>query len=266
MTTPANVLTIAGSDSSGGAGIQADIKTFSALGAYATSVITAVTAQNTQGVRHIHDIPVPSIVAQIEAVLDDVEIDVVKIGMLSQPEVILAVAECLQKRTLRHIVLDPVMVASSGDALLVEDAVEALKTTLLPLASLITPNLPEAAVLLGIEPLYDKAHMLDVACRIRDLGVPNVLLKGGHLANNDCIDLMYYGEELWLPADRIDTDNTHGTGCTLSSAVAALLATGMDMCDAVTGAKQYIHQAIATADQLNVGNGHGPVHHFNQWW
>ena len=267
----ANALTIAGSDSGGGAGIQADLKTFSALGVYGASVITAITAQNTKGVTAISDVPVDVITAQMTAVFSDLDISAVKIGMLSQPSTIEAVAAALAELKgegkVKHIVLDPVMVATSGDKLLVDQAIEVLKSQLLPLATLITPNLPEAALLLGMQELVDdQAQMLSLAQELQTLGAQNILLKGGHLASQDSVDLLYCDEALWLPAQRVATLNTHGTGCTLSSAVTAGLAKGLGLPEAVQQAKQYIQLAIISADRLTVGSGHGPVHHFHQWY
>ena len=263
----ANALTIAGSDSGGGAGIQADLKTFSALGVYGASVITALTAQNTREVRAIHDAPPAFIAAQIDAVFDDIRIDAVKIGMLSRPEVIETVAAGLERHGAAHVVLDPVMVAKSGDRLLAEDAVESLRERLVPLATVITPNLPEAAVLLDEEPAANEAAMA-VACeRLLALGPGWVLLKGGHLDGPESVELLAgEGEQLRLAAPRVATANTHGTGCTLSSAIAAGLARGLDMREAVRRAKDYVSGALEHADRLNVGAGHGPVHHFHNFW
>jgi hydroxymethylpyrimidine/phosphomethylpyrimidine kinase len=263
----ANVLTIAGSDSGGGAGIQADLKTFSALGTYGCSVITALTAQNTCAVTAIHEVPAAFVTAQIDAVFDDIAIRAVKIGMLSSPETIVAVALGLERYGPVPVVLDPVMVAKSGDHLLRPEAVSALKERLLPMAGVITPNLFEAGVLLDMDPPVDEAGMALAAARLRALGPKAVLLKGGHREGPESIDIFDDGgAPLTLVAPRIDTANTHGTGCTLSSALAALLARGMAPRDAVHAAKTYITRAIQAADQLHVGHGHGPVHHFHQWW
>jgi hydroxymethylpyrimidine/phosphomethylpyrimidine kinase len=263
-----NVLTIAGSDSGGGAGIQADLKTFSALGTFGCSVITALTAQNTRGVTAIHDVPPEFVTAQLDAVFDDIEIAAVKIGMLSRPEVIVAVAEGLERHRAGNIVLDPVMVAKSGDRLLREEAVGALKERLLPLATLITPNLPEAGVLLDIEPAREQAGMTLMAKALRALGPRAVLVKGGHLEGPESIDVLDdgSGEAEVLVAPRIATRHTHGTGCTLSSAIAALLAHGEDLRESVRTAKAYLTDALRAADQLRVGHGHGPVHHFHALW
>jgi hydroxymethylpyrimidine/phosphomethylpyrimidine kinase len=263
----ANILTIAGSDSGGGAGIQADLKTISALGAYGCSVIAALTAQNTRAVTGIHDVPPAFVTAQLDAVLDDIEIAAVKIGMLATPEIIAAVAEGLERHDAGPVVLDPVMVAKSGDHLLRPEAVRALKESLLPLAAVITPNLLEAGVLLDMEPPVDEGGMVEAAARLRRLGPRAVLLKGGHREGADSIDIFDDGgEPLTLVAPRIATANTHGTGCTLSAALATLLGQGMAPRDAVRAAKAYITEAIRAADRLRVGGGHGPVHHFHRWW
>jgi hydroxymethylpyrimidine/phosphomethylpyrimidine kinase len=264
----ANVLTIAGSDSGGGAGIQADLKTFSALGTYGASVITALTAQNTRAVTAIHDVPPAFVTAQIDAVFDDIAIAAVKIGMLSRPAIIDAVADGLRRHRAQSVVLDPVMVAKSGDRLLRPEAIAALKERLLPLAAVITPNLPEAAVLLELEEPRDEAGMIDATARLRALGPRAVLLKGGHLeTGTQSIDVLDDGAApLTLAAPRIATGNTHGTGCTLSAAIAALLARGLPLRAAVGEAKTYVTAAIRAADRLNVGHGHGPVHHFHALW
>ncbi len=266
MTT-AIALTIAGSDSGGGAGIQADLKTFSALGAYGCSVITALTAQNTQGVRGIFGVDAGFVAAQIDAVFEDIAVDAVKIGMLGTRPIIEAVAQGLERWKPRWVVLDPVMVAKGGDRLLAEDAVAALRDRLLPLASLVTPNLPEAADLLGIAAPTDRRQMANVAARLQNLGPANVLLKGGHLHGEESPDLLLDGSEHhWLEAPRTPTRNTHGTGCTLSAAIAARLAHRVPLSQAVFEAKRYIQGAIAAADRLQVGHGHGPVHHFYELW
>jgi hydroxymethylpyrimidine/phosphomethylpyrimidine kinase len=263
----ANVLTIAGSDSGGGAGIQADLKTFSALGTFGCSVITALTAQNTRAVTAIHEVPPAFVTAQLDAVMADIEIGAVKIGMLSSPAIIEAVAEGLIRHGAANIVLDPVMVAKSGDRLLRPEAVQLLRDRLVPLARVITPNLPEAGDLLGEAPAQDLAGMRAAAARLRQLGPAAVLLKGGHLEGPTSTDLLDDGDEpLELVAPRVRTTNTHGTGCTLSAAIAAFLAQGQDLRSAVQNAKAYIAGAIAAADQLNVGHGHGPVHHFHALW
>jgi hydroxymethylpyrimidine/phosphomethylpyrimidine kinase len=263
----ANVLTIAGTDPTSGAGIQADLKTFSALGTYGLTVITALVAQNTRGVRSIHEVPEGFIGEQLDAVFEDVDVHAVKIGMLSRPEVIETVAAGLERHGAERIVVDPVMVAKSGDRLLREEAVSALRRRLLPIATLITPNLPEAGVLLDLEPARDEVGMMQMAKALRELGPRAVLVKGGHLAGAQSIDVLDDGAEpLTLAAPRIATANTHGTGCTLSSAIAALLARGLGLRDAVQGAKAYLTGAIQAADRLSVGHGHGPVHHVHALW
>ena len=267
MTTPI-ALTIAGSDSGGGAGIQADLKAFSALGAYGCSVVTALTAQNTLGVQGILPIDPAFVRAQMDSVFADLAVDAVKIGMLGTPEVIHAVADGLERWRPRWFVLDPVMVAKGGDKLLADEAVAALKSRLLPLASLITPNLPEAGVLLGEPPARTRREMPRVAARLQGIGAADVLLKGGHLVEGEeSPDLLLHGGEIhWLEGRRVPTRRTHGTGCTLSSAVAALLARRMPLPAAVIRAKRYLAAAIAAADGLGVGQGHGPVHHFHHLW
>jgi hydroxymethylpyrimidine/phosphomethylpyrimidine kinase len=260
-------LTIAGSDSGGGAGIQADLKTFSALGVYGASVITALTAQNTLGVSAIHDVPPAFIAAEIDAVYSDLKVAATKIGMLSQPATIESVAAGLDRHKARNVVLDPVMVAASGDRLLAENAIATLKGALFPRALVITPNLHEAAALLEAPVAENEQQMREQAERIRALGARAVLIKGGHAKGPEAIDLFIdeHGARR-LVARRYDTMNTHGTGCTLSSAIAAFLARGVPLFEAVTLAKNYLTAAIAAADQLGVGHGHGPVHHFHAMW
>ena len=266
MTTPIAV-TIAGSDSGGGAGIQADLKTFSALGVYGASVIAALTAQNTKGVTGIHDVPPDFITAQIDAVFSDLDVRAVKIGMLSQPAVIEAVAAGLDRWNAKNVVLDPVMVATSGDRLLNPDAIDVLKRVLIPRALVITPNLPEAAALLD-EPLArNEDEMLAQAGRLRDRGARAVLIKGGHGDGAESVDMLVLASSFTrLATPRVDTRNTHGTGCTLSSAIAAGLAKGLDLVAAAREAKVYVTEAIAASKRLTVGSGHGPVHHFHRWW
>jgi len=261
------VLTIAGSDSGGGAGIQADLKTFSALGVYGASVITAVTAQNTKAVTAIHPVPVDVIARQIEAVLSDLDVKAIKIGMLATCDVIDVVADSLANFT-GHIVLDPVMIAKSGNALLADDAVAHLLERLVPRASLLTPNLPEAAHLLQMPQADDEGQMQTQGNALLASGATAVLMKGGHGNAEICTDILFHVEHspLHLTAPRRDTVNTHGTGCTLSSAIAAGLGRGMDMADAVTQAHAYLQGAIKAADNLNIGSGHGPVHHFHELW
>ena len=266
MTTPI-ALTIAGSDSGGGAGIQADLKTFSALGVYGASVITALTAQNTQGVTGVLDVPADFVRAQMDAVFGDLDIGAVKIGMLSQPETIRAVAEGLAAYRPPVVVLDPVMVAKSGDALLQPEAVETLVRSLLPLATLITPNLPEAARILDRAPVADASEMTETARALLQLGPEAVLLKGGHLEAPVSPDvLVHAGGVEQFDARRVTTKNTHGTGCTLSSAIAAFMARGLPLVEAVAEAKAYLTAAIEAADDLSIGHGQGPVHHFHALW
>jgi hydroxymethylpyrimidine/phosphomethylpyrimidine kinase len=262
-----NVLTIAGSDPSGGAGIQADLKTFSALGAYGTSVITALTAQNTQGVSGVHPVPAEFIAAQLETLLDDVRIDAVKIGMVASREVAEVIHVALTRRRPRWVVLDPVMVAKSGDILVDDAGIRAVREVLVPLADLVTPNLPEAAVLLDAPVPGDRDGMLALAPALRALGAGATLLKGGHLAGEECPDLLTTAEAThWIEGARVDTANLHGTGCTLSSAIAARLALGEALPAAVAGAKQWLGAALAASRRLDVGQGRGPVHHFHAWW
>ena len=253
------VLTIAGSDSGGGAGIQADIKAISANGAFGMSVITAVTAQNTKEVRSVQQIDLQIIQDQIEAVFDDIQVDAVKIGMLGNVETVQVVAETLKKYKPKYIVVDPVMISKGGHYLLEESAVEAVKEKILPLSSIITPNIPEAEVLIG-RTLQTEEEMYKACEQIMEMGVDAVLIKGGHLMGPPN-DLFYNGVDFhWLKANRIHTKNTHGTGCTLSSAIAANLAKGSTLFEAVKLAKQYITTAITHS--LPLGSGHGPTHHF----
>jgi len=266
MTTPV-ALTIAGSDSSGGAGIQADLKTFAAFGVYGASVITALTAQNTTGVSGIHQVPAEFVTAQIDAVFADLAVGAVKIGMVAQPAVIDSIAAGLSRWSPRHIVLDPVMVATSGDRLLAAEAVEALRIRLIPRAALITPNLPEAAALLDQPTATNKADVERQGRRLLALGCKAVLIKGGHGQGSESIDYLIDAERtVALAAPRIATKNTHGTGCSLSSAIAAGLASGQDMEAAVRNAKAWVSAAIAAADRFSVGHGHGPIHHFHKFY
>jgi hydroxymethylpyrimidine/phosphomethylpyrimidine kinase len=260
-------LTIAGSDPSGGAGVQADLKTFAALGVYGASVLTALTAQNTQGVNAIQDVPPAFIAAQLDAVFADLKIRAVKIGMLSRSAVIDAVVAGLEKHRAKNIVLDPVMLATSGDALLVPAAVNALRQKLIPKALVITPNLPEAAALLGASVARNEREMEIQARELLVLGAKYVLIKGGHGAGDESVDLLVTLKETHrFAAKRVKTKNTHGTGCTLSSAVAAGLAKGLPLREAVRAAKTYVTGAIAAADKLKIGHGHGPLHHFYKTW
>jgi len=261
-------LTIAGSDSGGGAGIQADLKTFSALGCYGMSVITALTAQNTVGVTGIHPVPPSFVEKQIEAVFADIGVDAVKIGMLYSADLIRAVAAQLTKHGASRIVLDPVMVAQSGDKLLQDDAVEAVRQHLMPLADVVTPNLPEAAVLLGCD-LPDLVDLQEAARRLARRGSKSVLIKGGHASGSRSSDLLFLtdtGQFISIDAERIDSRNTHGTGCTLSSAIAAFLSRGEEIPAAVQKAKLYITEAIRRGKEYTLGKGCGPVHHFYAFW
>lgn len=259
MQTMKNVLTIAGSDSSGGAGIQADLKTFSAHGVYGMSVITAVTAQNTQGVLAVQDVSPELIAKQIEAIFDDIKVDGVKIGMVSQIDTINTIAEGLERYKPSNIVLDPVMVSKSGYYLLKQSAQEALIRRLLPLATIITPNIPEAEVLAGMK-ICSLEDMKKAAGLIFKMGPRNVLVKGGHL-DNEATDILFDGTCMTcLKGKRIPTKNTHGTGCTLSSAIVSNLANGFCIPDAVSMAKEYITEAIKNS--LAIGNGAGPINHF----
>jgi hydroxymethylpyrimidine/phosphomethylpyrimidine kinase len=265
--TPPIALTIAGSDSSGGAGIQADLKTFAALGVYGASVITALTAQNTGGVSGIHAVPAGFVTAQIDAVFSDLEVDAVKIGMAAQLATIDAIAAGLTRWSPKHVVLDPVMVATSGDRLLAAEAIDALRTRLMPRASLVTPNLPEAAALLDEAVALCESAIESQGKRLLALGCQAVLIKGGHGQGDESIDyLVSSGGTIALAAPRVATKNTHGTGCSLSSAIAAGLAKGEDMESAVRNAKSWISAAIAAADRFSVGHGHGPIHHFHKFY
>ena len=252
------VLTIAGSDSGGGAGIQADLKTFAALGLYGASAVTAITAQNPVAVTAIHEVPLGVIAAQIDAVLEDLRPDAVKVGMLSSPEIVALVAEKLARAAIGAVVVDPVMVAKSGDRLLRPEAVEALRTRLLPLAGVLTPNLPEAEVLLG-RPVATAAEQEQAARDIAALGPRAVVVKGGHRAG-PAVDVLFDGRRVYeYRAERIETTSTHGTGCTFSAAIAAYLALGLALPEAVGEAKRYLDGAIRQAPGL--GRGHGPLHH-----
>ncbi len=261
-------LTIAGSDSGGGAGIQADLKTFSALGVYGASVVTALTAQNTLGVQAIHDVPSDFVTAQCDSVFSDLSVAAVKIGMLSRASVIAAVAASLDRHAgTIPVVLDPVMVATSGDRLVGDDAVAALRGTLMRRADLITPNLPEAAALLDEPVAASEAEAESQGQRLVERGARAVLIKGGHAGGSESVDLLVTPTCVRrFSAARAPTRNTHGTGCTLSSAVAAGLARGLDLPDAVEAAKTYVSGAIAAANRLAIGRGHGPVHHFFAQW
>lgn len=263
-----NVLTLAGVDPSGGAGIFADLKTFSALGGYGTGIVVALTAQNTQAVTGVHLVPASFVTQQIDTLFADVRIDSAKVGMLANAELVSTVANGLRRHGMRNLVVDPVMVSKSGHHLLQPDAVEALRRELLPLAEIVTPNLPEAGVLLGGAEPRTIAEMRAAARDLLQFGPRYVLLKGGHLEGEDSIDILDDGKtQIELSSKRIATRNTHGTGCTLSAAIAALLPQRATTADAVREAKAYLTAALLSADQLSVGKGHGPVHHFhNLWW
>ncbi|QSY97115.1 bifunctional hydroxymethylpyrimidine kinase/phosphomethylpyrimidine kinase (plasmid) [Rhizobium bangladeshense] len=262
-----NVLSIAGSDPSGGAGIQADLKAFSARGVYGMAVLTALTAQNTQGVSGVHLVPPQFVADQIDAVFADVRIDAVKIGMIANAGIAEAVAAALTNRRGIPVVLDPVMIAKGGAALLAPEAVDVLTQRLLPLATLLTPNLPEAAALLRLPVATNRAEMAAQAEWLRALGPAAVLVKGGHLEGDESPDVLAIADSLhWFEARRVPTKNTHGTGCTLSSALAAELAKGASTDEAVAIAKDYLAGAVAAAGSLTVGSGHGPVQHFHTLW
>jgi len=262
-----NALTIAGTDPSGGAGIQADLKTFSALGAYGCSVITALVAQNTRGVQSVYRIEPDFVAAQLDSVLSDVRIDTTKIGMLAETDIVEAVAERLRRYQVRNVVLDTVMLAKSGDPLLSPFAVSALRQHLLPQVSLITPNLPEAAALLDAPQARNEQEMHAQGEALLALGCEAVLMKGGHLDDAESPDWLFTREgALRFTAPRVTTKNTHGTGCTLSAALAALRPRHNDWASTVAEAKQWLTAALAQADSLEVGSGNGPVHHFHQWW
>jgi len=254
-----NLLSIAGSDPSGGAGIQADLKTFAALDCYGMAAIAALTAQNTQGVVAVESVTAEFLEAQLRAIFDDIAVDAVKIGMLARADLVSVVAQVLEDYQPEIIVLDPVMVATSGDRLLERDAVDVMMDTLIPLASVITPNIPEGEILL-------RKAILDIeigAQQLADVLGVDVLLKGGHLKAGKAVDVLVSKDQVHrLESPRIDTANTHGTGCTLSSAVAAYLARGLDMPEACTAAKDYLTGALEYSAALQVGQGHGPVHHF----
>jgi hydroxymethylpyrimidine/phosphomethylpyrimidine kinase len=259
-------LTIAGSDSGGGAGIQADLKTFAALGVYGASVLTALTAQNTKGVFAVHEVPAEFIAAQMDAVFSDLAVSAVKIGMLGSAAAIAAVAAGLRRHRARNVVLDTVMTASSGGKLLRDDALDALRA-LIAQARLVTPNLPEAAVLTGAEAARDEEEMYAQAQKLLALGAGAVLIKGGHGSGSESVDILVEGRSRTrFAAPRIETRNTHGTGCTLASAIAAGFARNLSLVDAVHQAKAFVTAALEAADRLEIGSGSGPVHHFHKWW
>ncbi|HEY7247883.1 MAG TPA: bifunctional hydroxymethylpyrimidine kinase/phosphomethylpyrimidine kinase [Xanthobacteraceae bacterium] len=260
-------LTIAGSDSSGGAGIEADLKTFSALGVYGATVITALTAQNTRGVCAIHAVPAEFVAAQMDAVFSDLRVNAVKIGMLGEPDIIDAVATGLARWRQENVVLDPVLAATSGERLLASGAQVALKRELFPFARLVTPNLLEAAALLDASVAQTEQEIREQGRELLALGAQAVLMKGGHGAGAQSVDLLIEPDHCTcLVADRIATRNGHGTGCTLSSAIAAGLAKGLDLAEAVRRAKEFVTAALAAADGLDIGSGRGPLHHFHRIW
>ncbi len=261
-------LTIAGSDSSGGAGIQADLKTFSALGCYGMSVITALTAQNTTGVRSVHPVPALFVEEQLQAVLEDIVPDAVKIGMTHSLETIQTMARLLTRYELKSIVLDPVMISQSGDPLMDTGAVDAITSALMPLAAVVTPNIPEAEAILNRR-IMTEQDMIQAAQELSLFGSQAILLKGGHLKGEKSPDILFISKEnrlVTLEAERIETRNNHGTGCTLSSAIAAFLARGFSLVEAVKKAKAYLTEAIKKGTDYSIGHGHGPVHHFYEFW
>lgn len=263
----ANVLSIAGSDPSGGAGIQADLKTFSALGCYGMAVITALTAQNTRGVTGVHVPPADFVAQQIDAIFADIRVDAVKIGMLASGDIAQAVADRLRTHGAKNIVLDPVLVATSGDSLGSPDVVDALRRELFPIATIVTPNVPEAERLSGFPSGGTQEGLHKIARDLAALDAPAVLIKGGHIGGPTADDvLLANGQFQTFSAPRVETDNTHGTGCTLSSAIACYLAKGHKLRDAISAAKTYLTQALQASDAIDVGGGHGPVHHFHAWW
>ena len=262
------VLSIAGSDPSGGAGIQADLKTMSACGCFGTTAITAVVDENTVGVYGLFPIPISFVQGQIKSVLDDIGADAIKIGMLHSSELILAVKETLSHYDIRNIVLDPVMVSTSGDKLLQDEAIETLRNELIPIARVITPNIPEAEVLLN-EKIKSQSDLPRIIKRLSCCGTVSVLLKAGHLTDDELTDVFYNAETdeiITLSSNRISTRNTHGTGCTLSSAIASMLAQGLPLNEAIREAKNYINEAIIKGAEYEIGKGHGPVHHFYNFW
>jgi len=262
------VLTIAGSDSSGGAGLQADMKTFSALGCYGMSVVTALTAQNTRGVTSVHAVPAAFVEDQLEAVFSDMGADAVKIGMLYSVDVVETVAGQLKKHAAKNVVLDPVMSAQSGDRLVQDKAIAAVKDLLMPLATVVTPNVPEASVFLNRR-IHTPEDMRKAAIQLASCGAESILLKGGHLDGSDSTDVFYICREdrfIVLEAKRIATRNNHGTGCTISSAIASYLARGLSLEKAVKQAKEYLTKAIRAGSEYEIGSGHGPVHHFHEFW
>ena len=261
------VLSIAGSDPSGGAGIQADLKSFSANKTFGMSVITALTAQNTMGVQDIHLVPEDFIESQINSIFQDIIVDAVKIGMIANSSIASLISKNLRKRKVKNIVIDPVMVAKGGATLLESDAIETIRKDLIQVADVLTPNLPEAALLTNCDIATTKSEMLTQGKQLLDLGPKAIYVKGGHLKSKKSPDLLItINDEIWFEAPRVNTINTHGTGCTLSSAICANLAHGFEIETAISISKQYVTDAIKNADKLNVGQGHGPTHHFNNLW
>lgn len=259
------VLTIAGSDCSGGAGIQADIKAISALGGYAASAITAITVQNTCGVTGIHPVPAPYVKAQIDAVMTDIKPEAIKIGMINDVDIVKAIAESIKEYKPQFVVFDPVMVSTSGCRLIEDEAIEAIKNELIPLSTIITPNLSEAMVLTGFNNISDAESMNAAGKKILEMGCKAVLIKGGHLNGNDMCDVLCIeGTETpyIYTASKVDSKNTHGTGCTLSSAIATQLALGDTLQEAVRKAKEYVHNGILNGKDIHIGSGHGPLNHF----
>jgi hydroxymethylpyrimidine/phosphomethylpyrimidine kinase len=267
--THSTALTIAGFDGSGGAGIQADLKTFSALGCYGMTVLTALPVQNTKGVRSIYSISEKCVEEQLQAILEDIHVDALKMGMMHRSEIIEAVAGTLEKHSLRKIVLDPVMIAKSGDALLTPDAIETMKKRLFPLVTVITPNLPEASSLLQRE-VSTKLQMEQAAFDLLAMGPEAVVVKGGHLSEGSCDDCLCIRSPSpkihWFSSPRIKTKNTHGTGCTFSAAITAYFSKGMDILEAVNQAKKYTSRCIEAGEQFEIGHGNGPLHHFASLW
>ena len=262
MSSLPNVLSIAGSDPSGGAGIQADLKTFAALGCYGMAAITALTAQNTQGVSGVHIPPADFVAQQIDAIFADIRVDAVKIGMLGSPDVVEAVAHALKRNGAKNIVLDPVLVATSGDSLGAPGVVEAMRAHLLPLARVVTPNIPEAMRFTGLSEPQNVQDLAVLAGHFLELGAQAVLVKGGHMQGDKASDVLFEADQAEVFSQpRVETKNTHGTGCTLSSAIAAQFAKGLDLPRAVESAKAYLTQALRDSVRLDVGHGHGPVHH-----
>jgi hydroxymethylpyrimidine/phosphomethylpyrimidine kinase len=260
------VLSVAGSDPSGGAGIQADLKTFSALGAYGAAALTALTAQNTRGVTGVLPVPGDFVEQQLTALFEDLDVRAVKTGMLGSPDVVDAVVETVKRYRIRKLVVDPVMVATSGDRLVSDETVAAIREQLLPLATVITPNLPETAALLGWDHVRPE-QMAEAGALLRGLGASAVVVKGGHHEGPEAIDVLVDAEGAHeLRGERIPTKNTHGTGCTFAAAIAVGLATGRPLIDAVADAKAYLTEALRAADSLHVGGGFGPVHHFHGLW